>query len=111
MQRLQDVVKRDLDYIFNTYSDFTSEHTIQCGSIKYSIKASLQSDEIQMTADVSPLNAFSISLYYIDIDDDDFNKCLKKNAIIFVDGVAFRIVDSMLSNGLMTLSLERHGGR
>lgn len=111
MQRLGDIVAKDLDYIFNTYRDFTAIHTIQCGSLKYSINASLQADGVQMTSDVSPINAFSISLYYIDIQDEEFNKCLKKNAIIFIDGVAFRVIDSMVSMGLRALSLERHGGR
>lgn len=111
MQRLGDIAARDLEYIFNTFRDFTAAHTVQCGSVKYTINASMQADGIQITSDVSPINAFSVSLYYIDIQDDEFNKCLKKNAIIFVDGVAFRIVDSMVAMGLRTLSLERHGGR
>lgn len=111
MQRLGDIVQRDLNEIMNVFMDFTREITIQCGSIKHTLNASLQADSIQITSDVSPINAFSIMLYYIEPKDDEFNKCMKKNAIIFVDGVSYRIVDSILTMGLRTLSLERSGGR
>lgn len=111
MQRLSDIVQSDLEQIMNVFMDFTQEVIIQCGSIKKTLNASLQSDVIQMTSDVSPLNAYTLSLYYIEPNDAEFNNCMKKNAIIFVDGVSFRIVDSILVKGLRTLSLERHGGR
>ena len=111
MQRLGDIVAKDLDYIMNVFMDVTREVTIQCGSIKHKLNASGQADGVQFTADASPINAFSLYLYYIEPDDNDFNKCLNKNAIIFVDGVSYRIIDSILTQGLRTLSLERHGGR
>jgi hypothetical protein len=111
MQRLSDIVEKDLAFIMNTFRDFTEEHTLQCGSEKITVNASLQSDSIQFTSDVSPLNAYSLSCYYIESDNVAFNKSLKKNAIIFIDSVSFRIIDTAISNGLRSLSLERQGGR
>lgn len=111
MQRLGDIVAKDLAYIMNVFMDFTKEVTIQCGAIKHTLNASLQADDIQFTSDVSPINAFSIDLYFIETDDDDFNRALKKNAIIIVNGTSYRIIDAALVQGLRVLSLEKHGGR
>lgn len=111
MQRLQDIVQADLSRIVNDFADFTRSIKIQAGGIVHTVMASLQGDTIDFTADASPLNAYSVTLYYIDLDDDTFNHCIKKNAIIFVDGVSYRIVDTMESMGLRSISLERHGGR
>lgn len=111
MQRLGDIVAKDLQYIMDEYRDFTKSVELQCGSYKITVNASMQSDEIEFTSDVSPINAFSLSLYYIESSCVEFNKCLKKDAIIYADGVAFRIVDAALVMGLRVLSLERKGGR
>ena len=111
MQRLDDIVAADLAYIINEYRDFTEKITIQCGTIKKTLYGSLQSDSIEFTSDVSPINAFSVSLYYIEPDDSSFNKALQKNAIIYVNNKAFKIIDSTLVKGLRVLSLEKHGGR
>jgi hypothetical protein len=111
MQRLGDIVARDLDFIMNEFMDFTEEITIQCGKIKKVLNGSLQSDSIEFTADVSPLNAFSVSLYYIEPNDPEFNRAMVKNAIIFVNNVSYKIIDSTLTRGLRVLSLEKHGGR
>ena len=111
MQRLGDIIQNDLNEIMNVFMDFTKKVCIQCGSVKKTVKASLQADSIQMTADISPLNAFSINIYFIETDDNTFNRCLLKNAIIFVDGISYRIVDSILTKGMRVLSLEKHGSR
>lgn len=111
MQRLGDIVARDLAFIVDEYMDFTQEITIQCGRIKKTLNGSLQSDSIEFTADISPLNGYSFTLYYIEPNDNDFNRAMVKNAIIFVNGVSYRIIDSALTMGLRTLSLEKSGGR
>ena len=111
MQHLQDIVARDLDYIFETLRDFTRETKIQAGGIAHTVLCSMQGDKVEFSSDTTPTNAFSLSLYYRDLKDTDFNKSLKQDAIIYVDGCAFRIVDSIVVMGLRTLALERHGGR
>lgn len=111
MQRLGDIVSKDLKFIMDEYMDFTEEVTIQCGSIQKKLNASLQSDSIEFTADISPLNAYSVSLYYIETDDSLFNAAMVKNAIIFVNNISFKIIDSTLTKGLRVLSLERRGSR
>lgn len=111
MQRLGDIVASDLSYIVNEYRDVTEEVTIQCGTIKKTLFASIQSDKIEFTSDVSPINAFSKTLYYIEPKDSAFNRAMKKNAIIFVNGVAHKIIDDTVVRGLVVLSLEKHGGR
>lgn len=107
MQRLGDIVESDLSFIMNEFRDFTRQTVIQCGSIKKTLYASLQAADIQFTSDVSPLNAFSFTLYFIDPKDASFSACLKKNAIIYVDSVAYKIIDVATVCGLVVLSLER----
>lgn len=111
MQRLGDIVASDLGYIMTTYRDFTKVVVIQCGSYKETVYGSLQADSIEFTSDVSPINAFSATLYFIESTNTEFNKCMKKDSIIFVDGVSYKIIDAALVMGLRILSLERKGGR
>ena len=111
MQRLGDIVAKDLYKIMSVYRDVTRTTVLQCGAEKITVDASGQADNVQFTSDVSPVNAFSLYLYYIESDNATFNKGLAKNAIIYVDSVPFRIVDTILTMGLRTLSLERKGGR
>lgn len=111
MQRLDDICGHDLNHIMNVYRDVTRETTIQCGTIKHTLWASLQGDKIDFTADISPTNAYALTIYYIDPHDDEFTKRLTKNAIIFVDGVSYKIIDSNVTKGLGMLSLERKGNR
>lgn len=111
MQRLGDIVAGDLNFIMTKYRDVTREVTIQCGSLKEVVYASLQADGIEFTSDVSPVNAFSLTLYYPESTNAEFNKCLKRDAIIYVDGVSFKIIDAVVVMGLRILSLERKGGR
>lgn len=111
MQRLGDIVAQDLSYIINEYRDFTEEITIQCGTVKKTVFGSIQADSIEFTSDVAPINAFSKTLYYIEPNDSEFNRAMKKNAIIFVNGVSHKIIDDTVVKGLVVLSLEKHGGR
>jgi hypothetical protein len=111
MQRLGDIVAGDLNYIMYTFRDFTKAMVIQCGSYKETVMGSLQDDDVQFTSDVLPVNAFSCTLFFIESTNADFNKCLKKDSIIFVDGVSYKIIDSVLEMGLRILALERKGGR
>lgn len=111
MVRLDDICGHDLNHIMNVYRDVTRETTIQCGTIKHTLWASLQGDKIDFTADISPTNAYALTIYYIDPQDDEFTKRLTKNAIIFVDGVSFKIIDTNITKGLSMLSLEAHKGR
>ena len=111
MQRLGDIVAKDLSYIMDDYRDITRSVLLQCGSYKVTVYASLQADGIDFTADVAPINAFSVTLYYIESQCSEFNKCLKRDAIIFVDGTSYKIIDAVVVMGLRILSLERKGGR
>lgn len=111
MQRLSDIVQADLSAIMTHYRDFTRETALQCGTIRHTVMASLQATGMEMPADVSPINAYSLELYYIDINDAQFNAALRKNAIMYIDDVAFRIVDTSTAMGLRFVSLERKIGR
>lgn len=111
MQRLGDIVAQDLASIMDDFRDFTRLTTLQCGVERVEVMASLQSDSMQFNADVSPINAFSLYLYYKESDNAVFNRSLMKNSIIYVDSIPFRIVDAVLTMGLRTLSLERKSGR
>lgn len=111
MQRLGDIVAKDLEFIMDEYRDVTRSTVLQCGTHKITVNASLQSDDIEFTSDVSPNNAYSLELLYRESTCDDFNKCLKQNAIIYVDGNPFKIIDTTLVFGLRAMSLERKGGR
>lgn len=111
MQRLGDIVGADLSFIMNDFRDFTKETTIQCGEISKTLNASLQAADVEFTADISPLNAFSFTLYFIDPGDADFDKRLFKNAIIYVDSKPFKIIEKATTYGLVVLSLESKQGR
>lgn len=111
MQRLTDIVRADLSAIMTHYRDFTRETKIQCGAYRHTVFASLQADGVEMPADVSPINAYSLELYYMELDDARFNAALTKNAIIYIDDVGFRIVDTATAMGLRFVSLERKAGR
>lgn len=111
MQRLGDIVAHDLSFIMNEYRDFTKETTIQCGATKKTLYASLQATDIEFTSDVSPLNAFRFTLYFIDPNDADFSRGLIKSAIIYVDSLPYKIIDAATVRGLVILSLERKQGR
>lgn len=111
MQRLTDIFARDLRYIMNEYRDFTRQTVVQCGTIKHTVMASLQSDDAEFSADATPINAYFLELYFIETGDELFNRALVKNAIIYVDGTAFRVIDSTLVYDLRVMSLERKGGR
>ena len=111
MQRLGDIVAKDLSFIMNEYRDFTRSTLLQCGNQKITVMASLQSDDIQFTSDVDPKNAYSLEILYMETTNEAFNKMLLKDSIIYVDGTAFKIIDSTLVMGLRVLSLMRKGGR
>lgn len=111
MQRLSDIVRADLTAIMTHYRDFTRETLIQCGAIRHTVYASLQADGKELPADVAPVNAYSLELYYIDLDDPRFNSALCIDAIMYVDNVAFRIVDTAEAMGLRFVALERRKGR
>lgn len=111
MQRLTDIYKNDLHYIMDEYRDVTKPTVIQCGTIKHTVNASLQSDDCEFSAEATPVNAYSLEILYTETNDNIFNKSLSKNAIIYVDGVAYKIIDSTLVFDLRALSLERKGGR
>lgn len=111
MQRLTDIVQNDLDTIFDHYRDITRIVKIQAAGIVHKVMCSLQGDKVEFSSDTTPINAFHLSLYYRDLDDEAFNQAIKKNAIIYIDGTAYKIIDTMSAMGLRTMALERHGGR
>lgn len=111
MQRLNDIIADDLNYIMTVYRDFTEEITIQCGAIKKSVYGSLQVENNEFAADTTATNPFSCWLYYIEPNDSDFNRAMVTNAIIIVNSKSYKIIDSTVVKGLRVLSLEKHGGR
>ena len=111
MQRLGDIVYSDLDKIMDVFMDFTTQVVLQCGSIKHTVNASLQSDRMTFNAETSPINAFTLSLYYRETNDTSFNDSLKKDAIIYINGIAHSIIDSAYVRGLRILSLKKYKGR
>lgn len=111
MQRLGDIVAKDLSYIMDIYQDCTRQVLLQCGSYKITAYASLQADGVEFTSSAAPINAFSLTLHYKESTCKEFNRCLRKDAIIFIDGTSYKIIDAVIVMGLRTLSLERGGGR
>lgn len=111
MQRLSDISKADLSYIVDEFRDFTQPLELQCGSKIVNVQGSLQNDTLQMSPDVTPINAFSIALYFISVDDEEFNNSLVADHIIYIDREAYRIMDKQIDDGMTVLSLEKKTAR
>jgi hypothetical protein len=112
MQRLEDILESDIDYIFTQYRDFTRVTCVQIGAEKFSLYTSLQSISSEFSASEKPVNAYNAELLLRAKDiTPTAKKTLKKDAIIYVDDTAYRVIDIDVSRGVIAMSLERKGGR
>lgn len=105
MLRLCDILEQDNAAIFGHLRDFTKMVTISTNRTNERlVSVSLQSDLVTFNSSMSDvLNAFAVKLFMA--EQDDLN--LGKNQVLYVNGRAFRIVDSALNMGIRELSLEK----
>ena len=113
MQRLtDDFIARDLKYVFETAGDFVRETKLKVGSDEVTVFASLQSSDMEFSASEKPVNAYKLELFVRTKDlPKSMTKKMSKDAIIYIDGTAYRIVDASDSRGVWGMSLERGSGR
>ncbi len=108
MERLEDILTKDLETVFTYYRDFTGTLLIQTGTEKLTVWGSLQADEMQMNAEATPVNAYSLTLLVRDSDlTASFKNKLSQDSILYVEGVAYRIVDTSESGGIYAISLNK----
>lgn len=109
MERLtDDFIERDLEWIFCTASDFTCETLIQIGAEKFTVMASLQSSDMEFSAGEKAINAYKLELLIRSKDvSPTAKKKISKDAIIYIDGTAYKVVDADISRGVIAMNLER----
>ena len=88
MERLTDIVNADLRNILCDFRDFTRPVRLKVGNVVYSIYASLQSDKIDLTADIEPINVYELSIYFEDITDEAFRRSSVAGGIVLMSGEA-----------------------
>lgn len=112
MQRLSDIIKKDRDAIFELYRDYTQDTELQVGSEKFTILASLQVERGVINAEATPTNIYTDTLVFrhSDISTTAW-RALTRDAVIYVDKVAYTVVDTGLSGGIVSLSLKRGTSR
>lgn len=112
MQRLDDILESDLDYIFSTARDFTRETKIKIGVEEFTLMTSLQSSDMQFNAAEKPINAYHLELLLRVKDiSSTAKKKLSKDAIIYIDSVAYKVIDADECRGVVAMSLERGTAR
>jgi hypothetical protein len=113
MQRVQDIIQHDLDWIFEVARDFTMPITIQSGSEKAVVKASIQADKMDFSAGESPINAYSFTAYIREAElPESITKSITKDAIIYINQAAYRVIDTAVDLGVMRrISVEKHVSR
>ena len=112
MQRLEDILDKDLEYIFNIARDYVRETVVKVGAEEVTIMASLQSSEMEFSASERPINAYKLEFLCRTKDlPKSMTKKMSKDAIIYIDGTAYKIVDASDSRGVWGMSLERGSGR
>lgn len=108
MQKLQDILERDLRYIFETAGDFTRETRLKVGADEVTVLASLQSSGMEFSASEKPVNAYKLELFVRTKDiPRAMSKRISRDAIIYVDSAAYKVIDSSDCRGVLGLSLER----
>ena len=108
MERLEDILAKDLETMFTYYKDFTGTLLIQTGTEKLTVWGSLQADKMQMNAEATPVNAYSETLLVRDSDlTTTFKNKLSQDSIIYIEGVAYRVVDTSESGGIYAISLTK----
>lgn len=112
MQRLEDIRQKDLDAIFTHFHDFTKQITIQTGAEKLVVWGDLQSSDMEMSASEVPLNAYAVTLYVRASEiPRSFRKKLTKDAILYVENEAYKVIDVADDGGVFCISLERGQSR
>ena len=112
MQRLEDILEKDLRYIFETARDFTRETKLKVGADEVIVFASLQSSDMEFSASEKPVNAYKLELFFLTKDiPKSMSKRISRDAIIYVDGTAYKVIDSSDCRGVLGLSLERGSAR
>lgn len=108
MQRLEDIRQKDLDAIFTYYRDVTKQITIQTGFEKLIVWGDLQSSDMEMSASEKPVNAYAFTLYVRTVEiPKAFRKKLTKDAILYVESEAYKVIDVADDGGVFCISLER----
>jgi hypothetical protein len=113
MERLTDIIDKDLHDIFYYYRDFTYQITLQGGSESISIMASMQADTKDFDASQSPLNAYALTVYMLESDlTEGIRKAISKNAVIYINNIAHKVVDTTIDMGrLRRIAVEKHSAR
>ena len=113
MQRVKDILSHDLDECFVNFGDFTEQLVIQVGAERLNVLASIQTPRNEFSASEQPLNAFHVELYIRECElPESAKKGISRNAIIYVDGRPFRVIDTTTYlHGLRLISLEQHSAR
>lgn len=109
MERLTDeFIEKDLEWVFVEAQDFTRETKIKIGAEEFVLMASLQSSDMEFSASETPVNAYRLELI-LRIKDISATakKHLSNDAIIYIDGVAYKIIDADICRRVVALSLER----
>lgn len=113
MQRLtDDFIARDLKTIFEKYADFTRQTKLKVGADEVTVLASLQSSDMEFSASEKPVNAYKLELFVRTKDiPKSMSKRISRDAIIYVDGTAYKVIDASDCRGVFGLSLERGSAR
>ena len=112
MQKLQDILDKDLTYIFETAGDFTRQTKLKVGADEVTVFASLQSSDMEFAASEKPVNAYKVELFVRTKDiPKSMSKRISRDAMIYVDGTAYKVIDSSDCRGVLGLSLERGSAR
>ncbi len=109
MERLTDeFIERDLEWVFVEAADFSRETKIKIGAEEFVLMASLQSSDMEFSASEAPINAYHLELLLRVKDiSATAKKHLSADAIIYIDGVAYKVIDADVCRGVAALSLER----
>lgn len=112
MQKLQDILEKDLKTIFEEYADFTRETKLKVGADEVTVFASLQSSGMEFSASEKPVNAYKLELFVRTKDiPKSMSKRISRDAIIYIDETAYKVIDSSDCRGVLGLSLERGSAR
>lgn len=112
MQRLEDILDKDLTYIFDVARDFVRETVIKVGMDEVKVWASLQSSDMEFSASEKPVNAYRLELTVRTKDiPKSMSKRISRDSIIYVDRTAYKVIDSSDCRGVLNLALERGSAR
>jgi hypothetical protein len=108
MERLEDIIDKDRNAIFEEFRDYTKQHEVQAGAEKLAVWGSLQIGVMTMNAEAAPINAFNFTFYVRDSDlTESFKDKLSQNSIIYVDHKSYSVLDTSSSGGIFAIALKR----